>query len=110
MDTCIFCRITSKDIPTQIIAENDHAVAFPDRSPRAPIHYLIVPKQHITNIKALNDGHANITWAMLQLAQELAEKTGKDFNLVSNNGAEAGQVVFHMHWHFMAGKRLGFTE
>jgi histidine triad (HIT) family protein len=110
MNDCIFCKITKKEISAEIIAENDHAIAFPDRSPHAPIHYLIVPKQHVINIKDLKDGHQVVTWAMLSLAQELAAEKGVDFNLVSNNGAKAGQVVFHMHWHFLAGKELSLTE
>lgn len=110
MNDCIFCKIARKDIPAEIVAENEYAVAFPDRSPRAPLHYLIVPKQHVINIKDLKDGDQETTWSMLQLAQELADCKGVDFNLVANNGAQAGQVVFHMHWHFLAGKELSLTE
>lgn len=113
MSDCIFCKLANKEIKTDIIAENEQAVVFADRSPRAPVHLLIVPKKHIVNINDLEDGDQAVTWAMLQLAQQVARTHGGDdhsFNLVANNGSAAGQVVFHMHWHFMAGKDLSLTE
>ena len=113
MSDCIFCKLANKEIETQIIAENEHAVVFADRAPRAPVHLLIVPKKHVININDLDDGDAVITWGMMRLAQQVAKThggNGHSFNLVANNGAAAGQVVFHMHWHFMAGKELRITE
>lgn len=101
---CVFCDIANGVIETKIIAQNNHAVVFADRAPRAPVHYLIVPRTHIININDLNDSHQDVTWAMLKLAQQVAaEQPEQAFRLVANNGARAGQVVFHMHWHFMAG-------
>lgn len=101
---CIFCKITNGEIKTDFIAQNEHAVIFADRAPRAPVHYLIVPRTHIININEVNDSHRDIVWAMLRLSQQVAKNQPEQaFRLVSNNGSRAGQVVFHMHWHFMAG-------
>lgn len=106
---CIFCKIASGQIPTSFIAQNEHAVVFADRNPQAPIHFLIVPKIHIVNINELSGGHKEITWAMLQLVQQVARSHGSGddngFKLLSNNGASAGQVVSHMHWHFLVGQK-----
>lgn len=106
---CIFCKIASGKIPTSLIAQNEHAVVFADRNPQAPTHLLVVPKTHIININHLNDSHQHIAWAMLKLVQEVARTYGTSddtgFKLVANNGGSAGQVVFHMHWHFLSGKK-----
>jgi len=78
-----------------------------DITPKAPIHYLIVPKKHIENVNFLTDGDEQYCWQMMKVAQELGKTVpSKSFNLVSNNGAGAGQSVFHLHMHFLAGKNI----
>lgn len=108
-DSCVFCKIVREEIHAPVIAENEYAVAFPDRSPQAPVHFLIVPKKHIENINDVSGDDREYVWHMIELAREVAKQHGADgdngFNLISNNGKSAGQVVFHMHWHFMVGKR-----
>ena len=112
--SCIFCKIIQKQIPSKIIKENEHVLVIEDISPKAPIHYLILPKKHVININYLKDEDSQIAWEVLKMtrdiAKEIQSKLGQenklDFNLISNNGSGAGQSVFHMHWHFISGKNL----
>lgn len=110
---CIFCKIICKEIPSKIIAENDHVIVVEDIAPKAPVHYLIIPKIHIKNINDLQDidEHNTALREMFRMVQQIATNLSepKAFTLVSNNGAEAGQSVFHMHWHLLAGKNLCTT-
>jgi histidine triad (HIT) family protein len=103
--TCVFCKIAAGSIKVAIIAENEHAVVFSDRSPRAKTHYLIVPRKHILNINYLTEEDDVIIAAMMRLAKKMGKVYGAQsdggFNLLVNNEKSAGQEVFHMHWHFM---------
>ncbi len=109
-DDCIFCKIINKQIPSDVIYEDDDVLVIKDINPKAPVHYLIIPKEHIININDLKESHAPVVWKMMKVVQKLASelKGAPSFNLVINNGKEAGQLVSHMHWHFLAGKNLGF--
>jgi diadenosine tetraphosphate (Ap4A) HIT family hydrolase len=105
--SCIFCKIIQGAIKSTIIAQNDHVLVIQDITPRAPTHYLILPKKHIDSILTLSDQDQDYVWHMITMAKELGNLLpSKAFNLVSNNGAAAGQSVFHMHMHFLAGKNL----
>jgi histidine triad (HIT) family protein len=111
---CIFCKIIQKQISSKIIAENEYVLAIEDIAPKAPIHYLILPKKHIININYLIEEDSVVSWHILKMAQNVSKRLQKEadekepvhFNLLSNNGAGAGQCVFHMHWHFLSGKKL----
>jgi len=105
---CVFCKLINKQLPTKIIKETETVLAVEDIAPKAPIHYLIIPKEHIINIKYLEDKQAPLVWEMIKMAKSLAADLGEssDFNLISNNGKQAGQCVFHMHWHFISGKNI----
>ena len=116
---CIFCRIISKEIPSKIIAENDSVLVIEDRAPRAPVHYLILSKKHIPCLTDMQPEDAILSWQMIAMAQELASRledaeTKPDgalakagaFNLIINNGAKAGQSVFHLHMHFIAKRNI----
>lgn len=105
--SCIFCKIINKLIPATIIKENAYVLVIKDISPKAPIHYLILPKKHIESIAFLADDDAVYSTHMLSMARDLGNTLeNKSFNLVSNNGAQAGQSVLHLHMHFLAGKNL----
>ena len=105
--SCIFCKIIQRTIKSTIIKENDHVLVIQDISPKAPIHYLILPKRHVESILALTQDDEQYCWHMLQMARDLGnELPNKAFNLITNNGAAAGQSVFHLHMHFLAGKNL----
>ncbi len=108
MINCIFCKIASREISVSFVAENDSAVAFYDRSPQAPVHILVIPRAHIASINDLTDQSGPVIVGMMDLVRQLAQIHGnssdKGFNLKVNTGASAGQEIFHMHWHFLAGK------
>lgn len=108
--TCIFCKIINDQLPSTKIAENDDVLVIKDLYPKAPIHYLIIPKKHIRDIAQIEPNDAHVASKLLLMAQELSKKDEQhaEFRLVSNNGARAGQCVFHIHLHFVAGKQMDF--
>ena len=112
LDTkCLFCKIIQRTIPSTIIQENEHVLVIQDIAPKAPIHYLILPKKHTENLTTLEVTDERYTNAMLTMAQKLGNALpSKAFNIVINNGAAAGQSVFHLHMHFLAGKNLFQSE
>ena len=111
---CIFCKIIQKQISTKIIKENDFVLVIEDINPKAPIHYLILPKKHIININFLTDQDQKYYWEMIKITREIAKdiqekdnlKDPISFNLISNNGVDAGQSVFHLHLHFLSGNNI----
>jgi histidine triad (HIT) family protein len=105
---CIFCKIIRKEIPTTIVYEDELVIAMEDLNPKAPTHYLILPKKHVESLLHIEDDDAKLMWHMAKAAKVLGEGIEKPhaFNIISNNGAEAGQSVFHMHWHFLAGRNI----
>lgn len=110
MSTCIFCKIMSKEIPAQIIAENDNVLVVKDIAPKAPIHFLIIPKKHITDVSQLKSEDRDYAADLLMMAAQLSktQEGASSFRLVNNNGASVGQSVFHIHVHFLAGQAMGF--
>jgi histidine triad (HIT) family protein len=103
---CVFCKIIAGDVPAQIVAENAEVIVIKDISPRAPLHYLIIPKKHISAISCLSPEDRPLAGALLMMAQELSQQDPKAREFRSNNGPTVGQVVFHIHIHFLAGKVL----
>ena len=98
---CIFCAIVAGQIPTELIAYNDQAVAFRDIRPQAPVHLLVVPRQHTENIAELAD--VEVLNGMFALIRQVAsEHTSGSFRLQFNTGADSGQTVFHTHAHLLA--------
>mgnify|MGYP001559327267 FL=1 len=101
---CIFCRIINKELSADIIHEDSEVVVFKDIHPSAPIHNLIVPKEHIQSITHIEGNHQNIVFKLIFTAKKVAEESGlKDYKLVFNVGREGGQVVDHLHLHFLSG-------
>jgi histidine triad (HIT) family protein len=105
---CIFCKIIDRTIPSGIVAENEQVLVIQDRAPKAPVHYLIIPKQHVADISSLKNDELRLAEAIFAMAQQLSRSLpGKgDFRLLVNNGAGAGQSVEHLHAHFLAGKKM----
>ena len=103
---CIFCSIIAGDIPGQIVAETEDILVIKDIAPKAKIHYLIVPKQHFKDLQELED--CCLGSRMFRMAQKLSADNpqAKDYRLMVNNGYGAGQRVFHLHMHFLAGSEL----
>ncbi len=107
MSGCLFCKIVSNEIPAKIRYENEYVIAFEDINPQAPIHLLIIPKQHIATLNELTEHHliAELTKAGLELAKEL-NCAEHGYRLVMNCNEHGGQTVFHIHMHFLAGRYL----
>lgn len=105
---CIFCKIIAKTIPAKIIAENEHILVIQDIVPKAPIHYLIIPKKHHKDLTSLSAHDGEISHQIFMMAQELSKKLSgtQAFRLIINNGSDAGQSVFHLHAHFLSGKKM----
>ena len=110
MSKTIFDKIISKEIPAEIVYEDEKCLAFKDVNPQAPIHILIIPKKSIAKVADADIEDQNILGHLLLKASEIAEVLGvKDaFRLVINNGEEAGQTVFHLHIHLLAGRPLNW--
>lgn len=97
---CIFCRIASKDIQANLVEETEHSLAFWDISPRQPIHILVIPKRHHSNIAELTSNAPDELIDLMQLGTKIAlDKSTGSFRLSFNTGVEAGQTVFHAHGH-----------
>ena len=108
MNDCLFCRIVSRQSPGDIVYEDDAVVAFKDLYPKAPVHLLIVPRRHLASLADVTDGDAEVLGRCVVAARRLAERHGyaeKGFRLSVNTGPEGGQVVYHVHFHFTAGRR-----
>mgnify|MGYP002641160432 CR=1 FL=1 len=107
---CIFCKIIAKEIPGDVVYADEYVTAFRDIQPAAPTHILIIPNKHIPSINELAEDDAHLLGKMNIAAQKIAKAEGvveSGYRLVINNGADAGQVVFHIHMHLLAGKKLG---
>ncbi|MFA6028098.1 MAG: histidine triad nucleotide-binding protein [Patescibacteria group bacterium] len=109
MDNCLFCRIIKKEIPADIIFENDNLIIFKDIHPKAPVHLLIVPKKHIASVNDIVAEDKNIIGEIFLQAKEIAKKLKLDesgYRLIVNTGKNGGQVIFHIHCHLVGGKLL----
>jgi len=101
---CIFCKITRKETPSDIVFENDDLMVFKDNYPKAPVHLLTVPKKHITSIMELRPDDVVLMGQLIYEARNAAEKFGLDgYKLAINVGRKGGQVVDHVHLHILGG-------
>ncbi len=106
---CLFCRIASGQIPSDKVLENEHVVAFRDIHPQAPVHVLVIPKIHVASLMDLGVSHAGMLQHCVEAIQEIARGLRLDatgFRVVTNHGAEAGQSVFHLHFHVLGGRPM----
>jgi histidine triad (HIT) family protein len=109
MSKNIFQDIIEKKIPADIIHEDDLSIAFNDISPQAPIHILIIPKKSIAKISDINEEDKDLLGHLLLVAKKITSDIGiTDYRVVINNGSEAGQTVFHIHLHILAGRTFGW--
>ncbi|HNX93545.1 MAG TPA: histidine triad nucleotide-binding protein [Holophaga sp.] len=103
---CIFCKIAAKQIPSTIVHEDELVVAFRDISPQVPTHVLIVPKVHVAGLDAIGPEHKDLVGHIALVGQKLAKDLGiaeRGYRLVANCGPDAGQTVFHLHFHLLGG-------
>jgi len=103
-EDCIFCKIVKGDIPSKRVYEDEDVIAFNDIRPIAPVHFMIVPKQHIAGLSDCTPAHQALLGKVLLLAPKLAAEQGlKGFRTMINTGREGGQEVFHLHVHVFGG-------
>ena len=106
---CIFCKIVAGEIPAGKVYEDERAVAFRDINPQAPTHALVIPREHIASLKDADESHEALLGHLLLVAARVAREAGhaeSGFRTVINNGAGAGQSVFHVHVHVLGGRAL----
>lgn len=102
---CLFCRIGRREIPSKIVLENEHVLAFHDVAPKAPTHVLVIPKEHVAGLSGTGAAHAAALGACLTAVVEIARALSlSSYRVVANDGADAGQSVFHLHFHVMGGR------
>ena len=105
----IFQKIIDKEIPADIVYEDEEALAVRDIQPQAPTHVLVIPRKPIANVAAMDAGDKELLGHLLWVAGEVARQEGlEDYRLVTNNGEGAGQSVFHLHVHLLGGRALGW--
>lgn len=107
---CLFCKIAAGEIPSTKVYEDDTVLAFNDINPEAPVHILLIPKQHIASMAEIKPENSAVVAHIFEVAAEIAAEKGfsDGFRLVSNCGDSAGQTVKHLHFHLMAGRDFGW--
>ena len=106
---CIFCKIASGEIPSKIVYRDEDVVVFPDINPATPVHLLVIPVKHITSLAEITDADTPLLGKMVVVANKVAREQGladKGYRLTINSGADAGQLVPHLHIHLMGGRPL----
>lgn len=111
MSDCIFCRIAAGDVPADVVARTDHALAFRDVHPQAPVHILVIPKMHVSSSAHVADTAAAVLGQLMALAVRVAadlnlERSG--YRLVVNTGHDGGQTVDHLHVHVLGGREMSW--
>ena len=111
MADCLFCRIVAGEVPADVVAESDRALAFRDINPQAPTHVLVIPRDHFDNAADLSHADADLLAEVFRLAAQVAGQEGvrdTGYRLVTNTGEAAGQTVGHLHVHVLGGRPLGW--
>ena len=109
---CVFCKIVNGELSCQKVYEDENYLAFKDINPKAPVHILIIPKQHIEYLSDIDDSNKHIIGDMAVIANKIAKELGIDksgYRVLINNGPDSGQEVFHIHMHLLGGKKMAFT-
>ena len=112
MTDCIFCKIAQKEIPTELLYEDEDVIAFNDIAPKSPVHILIVPKKHIDSVNNLEEENKELLGKLVLVAKDIAKEKGiseTGYRLIFNAGRDAGQTVDHIHLHLMGGEKLPFA-
>ncbi len=108
-DNCLFCKIARGDIPADILYEDDDILAFRDIAPQAPIHFLVIPKKHISGPSSITSEDEQLMGKIMRKGSEIAQQEGIDhYRVVFNNGEKAGQTVFHIHMHILGGRDMNW--
>ncbi len=108
---CLFCKIINKEIPAEVVYEDDKVLAFKDINPQAPFHCLIIPRKHIATLNDIADDECELVGHMIQTAGTIAKEQGFDqdgYRTVFNCNTHGGQTVYHIHLHLLGGKPMGW--
>ena len=108
---CLFCKILDREIPVEVVYEDDQVLAFRDINPQAPFHCLIIPRKHIATLNDIADADQALVGHMIQAAGTIAKQQGFDqngFRTVFNCNTHGGQTVYHIHLHLLGGKPMGW--
>jgi len=111
MSDCLFCGIADGKIKANLVYQDDAVLAFKDIAPKAPVHILIIPRKHIVSALDIESSDSELLGRIFQVAGRLAREQGiaaSGFRMVVNSGADAGQSVFHLHYHLLGGRRLAW--
>ncbi len=111
MSDCLFCKIISREIPTEIVYEDDKIIAFKDVQPHAPVHVLIVPKEHIPTIADVTESSVPLIGYLHLKVKEIADELGigeSGYRLVCNYGRDGDQIIPHIHFHLLGGRPLAW--
>ena len=108
MSDCLFCKIATGEIPGDKVYEDDKVIAFKDIHPKAEVHLLVIPREHIASMNELSPEHDALIAHMMRVLPKLAKSQGLDegFRTIINTGKGGGQIIFHLHMHLMGGKTL----
>ncbi len=108
---CLFCRIVRGELPARVLFEDERVFAFEDVRPQAPVHFLVIPKEHVASLDDIPEGREGLLGEILLRARTIARDkgvSGKGYRIVLNTGPGAGQSVFHIHFHVLGGRPLGW--
>ena len=111
MSECLFCKIVERKISTKLVLEDEHILAFDDINPQAPIHTLVIPKRHVSAVQDLGVGDDPLLARLLISCTKVAALKGvreSGYRLVTNTGRDAGQTVFHLHFHVLGGRHMSW--
>lgn len=111
MSACLFCKIVDRTIQSTIVHEDEQVLAFQDIHPQAPVHILVIPKRHVQSVQELERGDADLAGRLLQACVKLAKEKGiaeSGYRIVTNSGPQAGQTVFHLHFHLLGGRPMSW--
>ncbi len=111
MSECLFCKIVEKKIPAKLVHEDEDTLAFDDIHPQAPVHTLVIPKRHVGSVQDLGETDQTLLARLLLTCRKVANDkglAGSGFRLVANTGRDGGQTVFHLHFHVMGGRSMGW--
>jgi len=109
MSDCLFCKMVAGEIPVDALHDDDDVMAFWDINPQAPKHFLVIPKRHVSGPGALTEADEAVIGKVMRVGAEIARAQGiADFRFVVNNGAQAGQTVFHFHLHVLGGRAMNW--
>jgi histidine triad (HIT) family protein len=111
MSDCLFCGIVAGKVPANIVYQDDFVVVFKDIRPRAPVHFLIIPRKHIVSVLDIDPNDGALVGQIFRVAAQLAREHGiaeSGFRVVVNVGPDAGQSVFHLHYHLLGGRQMSW--